>query len=131
MDGLIDVLFNRRKPFTPITIPGGSSNGYLNATTKPIFGPRLQASEKEALEDDVDTSRRKLKQNLESVGQSTENAEAHNDEVYERHKFDRRTQNAMQLPIYASKNEILENIAKCPAVVIEGSTGCGKSTQVR
>lgn len=131
MENLVDVLFNKRKPFTPISVPGGSSNGYLNTLSKQHFGPRLQASEKELLEDDVEISRQELKRNLESVGQFVNSSETHDVDIYEKYKFDRRSPNAMQLPIYASKNEIMANIAQCPTVVIEGSTGCGKSTQVR
>lgn len=127
----MDVLFNGRKPFTPIRIPGGTSNGYLTAEQKPAFGPRLQASEKESLEDDIEMTRQKLRKNLELVGKYEEETEAHGDDVYEKYRFDRRSQNAMQLPIYASKHEIMSHIAACPTVVIEGSTGCGKSTQVR
>ncbi|XP_055295310.1 probable ATP-dependent RNA helicase spindle-E [Sitodiplosis mosellana] len=130
MDPFIGLLFNKRKPFTPISIPGGSSNGYLNVTNKPTFGPRLQASEKESLEDDVDITRQKLRRNLELAGKIAEESEKTSDDIYERYKFDQRSQSSMQLPIYASKHEFLASIATCPAVVIEGSTGCGKSTQI-
>lgn len=126
---LINMMFKCGK-FKPISIAGGTSNGYLNAVNKPTFGPRFSAGEKESLEDDVHITRQKLKKNLESVGKIDENAETPIEDIYEKYKFDRRTQNAMNLPIYASKNEILASIANCPAVVIEGSTGCGKSTQV-
>lgn len=35
-----------------------------------------------------------------------------------------------QLPAYGKKNEILDLIKKNSVVIIQGSTGCGKTTQV-
>lgn len=35
-----------------------------------------------------------------------------------------------QLPVFAKKSEILEVIKKNSIVIIQGSTGCGKTTQV-
>lgn len=35
------------------------------------------------------------------------------------------------LPVYIKKCEILNLINKNPVVIIQGSTGCGKTTQVR
>lgn len=34
------------------------------------------------------------------------------------------------LPIYHARDEILEGLKKSPIILIVGSTGCGKSTQV-
>lgn len=52
------------------------------------------------------------------------------DPVYGKYKFDNTMQTDAPLPIIASRNEILHKIATNPVVVIEGDTGCGKSTQV-
>jgi len=35
-----------------------------------------------------------------------------------------------QLPVFAKKNDILDIIRKNSIVIIQGSTGCGKTTQV-
>jgi len=35
-----------------------------------------------------------------------------------------------QLPTFGKKNEILDLIKKNSVVIIQGSTGCGKTTQV-
>jgi len=35
-----------------------------------------------------------------------------------------------QLPVFAKKNDILDVIKKNSIVIIQGSTGCGKTTQV-
>lgn len=35
-----------------------------------------------------------------------------------------------ELPVYAKKSEILEGIKQNSIVIIQGSTGCGKTTQV-
>lgn len=127
----INILFNKSKPFTPVSVPGGSSNGRVMSSEKLVaFGPRLQESEKEMLQDDVEITRRKLKKNLESTGETYEDSSDCDDNVYTKYKFDQRTLDAIQLPIYASKHEILSKIANYSTVIIEGSTGCGKSTQV-
>lgn len=36
-----------------------------------------------------------------------------------------------ELPVFAKKDEILDIIKKNSIVIIQGSTGCGKTTQVR
>lgn len=35
-----------------------------------------------------------------------------------------------ELPVFAKKDEILDIIRKNSIVIIQGSTGCGKTTQV-
>lgn len=52
------------------------------------------------------------------------------DPVYEKYKFNNFIHSESPLPIFASQEEILEKIAANPVVVIQGDTGCGKSTQV-
>lgn len=49
-------------------------------------------------------------------------------ELYE--KYDFRKTNSLDLPIYASKEEILSKLKEFSTIIIVGSTGCGKSTQV-
>lgn len=35
-----------------------------------------------------------------------------------------------ELPVFAKRDEILDVVNKNPVVIIQGSTGCGKTTQV-
>lgn len=39
-------------------------------------------------------------------------------------------ENRSELPVFAKKIEILEGIKQNSIVIIQGSTGCGKTTQV-
>lgn len=50
------------------------------------------------------------------------------DGIYDRYTFDlRRDEN---LPIHDKREEIVNTIRAHPVVVLEGDTGCGKTTQV-
>lgn len=49
------------------------------------------------------------------------------DEVYNRYDFKR---NLPDLPIVEMRTKILKAIEDNPIVILEGATGCGKSTQV-
>lgn len=50
------------------------------------------------------------------------------DGVYDRYSFDIRRDE--KLPIHDRKEEIVEAIRSNPVIVLEGDTGCGKTTQV-
>ncbi|RXG53979.1 putative ATP-dependent RNA helicase TDRD9 [Armadillidium vulgare] len=50
--------------------------------------------------------------------------------VYYQYNFSKYDELAEKLPVSNWKKEILEKIENYPVIVIEGSTGCGKSTQV-
>lgn len=128
---LLNVLFNKDKPFTPISIAGGTTRGLVKRPSKIEYAQRLPQIEKESLEDEVENCRQQIRKQLEVTLNTYENLTNEEDDVYTKFKFDQRPQNAYQLPIYGSKQEILSNLAKSPTLVIEGSTGCGKSTQVR
>lgn len=52
------------------------------------------------------------------------------DPVYEKYNFKNFIHTDTVLPIFESQDEILETINANPVVVIQGDTGCGKSTQV-
>lgn len=130
---LVDIVFNKNKPFTPIRISGGSTNGRIMSQSEKLFEARLEASEKEALEEEVKLMRRNLNQNIKqscAANQNLADGEHQNDEIYKKYNFGHTTQKATQLPVHASKGKILSRIAEYQSVVIEGSTGCGKSTQV-
>lgn len=129
----IDVLFNKQKPFTPISAPGGTTNGSVVQTHRKLFVPRLHISQTQDMENDMEMTRQNFKQNLKLNCQAQDNNEASEhceDEVFTKYDFNDRKPNARDLPVYQFKDAILSNIAKYPAIVIEGSTGCGKSTQV-
>lgn len=130
---LVDIVFNKKKPFTPIRIAAGSTNGRISSQSEKLLEQRLEASEKDTLEEDVKIMRQDLNQNIKrTTTEHLDFGENQNDEmIYQKYKFDNKTQSATQLPVYASKNKILSKIAEYKSIVIEGSTGCGKSTQVR
>lgn len=50
------------------------------------------------------------------------------DGLYDRYHFDLRRDET--LPIHDSKEQIIASIRENPVIVLEGDTGCGKTTQV-
>lgn len=50
------------------------------------------------------------------------------DGIYDRYPFDTRRDES--LPIHDKRDEIIELIRTNPVVILEGDTGCGKTTQV-
>lgn len=131
---ILDIMFNKKRPFAPINISGGTTNGRISAVSQPTFVQCLDASEKEMLEDDVQISRQKVENNIKTTIRTNDDfggyaLDDHDTDVYTKYKFDRRSQTAAQLPVWHSKDKILSKITQYPTVVIEGSTGCGKSTQ--
>lgn len=50
------------------------------------------------------------------------------DDIYDRYVFDVRRDES--LPIHDKRNEIVDAIRANPVVILEGDTGCGKTTQV-
>lgn len=111
-------------------ISGGTTNGRIVSQRPPDLDRHFDATESQAYEEEVDKMQLKLKQNLISLDTEQIVDDRPMDEVYKKYNFDHRTQAATQLPVHAFKSEILSKISKFPAVVIEGSTGCGKTTQV-
>lgn len=133
MTDYFDVLFNPHRPFVPTRISGGTTNGRIISERPPDPENHLDQREKLMFEEDVDKIRQELKQKLiaidtEQIDEPTTDRPM--DEVYKKYNFSHRTQTATQLPVHAFKSEILTKISEFPAVVIEGSTGCGKTTQV-
>lgn len=129
---LAEILFNKNKPFTPVIISGGSTNGRVRVENRIAVKQHLIPSEMEALEDDVSQMRRKLEVDLKTmrVDEAVASESPEINEVYQKYEFNQRSQHSNQLPIWASKARILSKIAEYPSIVVEGSTGCGKSTQV-
>ncbi|XP_031618969.1 probable ATP-dependent RNA helicase spindle-E [Contarinia nasturtii] len=127
----LDIMFSKGKPFTPISVTGGSTNGRVKAYIKPLtIKTRLLDDEKDMFEDDIEETRQRLKKNLERMGEIDVTDDNFSDDVYTKYNFNTRTSNGYALPIYSSKRDILENVSKFQSVVIEADTGCGKSTQV-
>lgn len=52
------------------------------------------------------------------------------DEVYKKYDFKQDNSTENQLPIASSKAILLKSIDKNPVIVVQGDTGCGKSTQL-
>lgn len=132
MTDYFDVLFNPHRPFVPTRISGGTTNGRIISERQQDPERHLDQRERLTYENDVDKMRLELKQQLIQIGteEIDEFRDCPADEVYKKYSFNHRTQAATQLPVHAFKSEILSKISKYPAVVIEGSTGCGKTTQV-
>lgn len=131
-----EIMFNKKKPFTPIVISGGTTNGRISNMFNPQIPNRLQSSEKEAWENEIESTRVQLDQRMKlskaaNDGIAASEVDEHDEnDIYKKYKFDRRSKEAAQLPVYAMKEKILKVIEESASVVIEGSTGCGKSTQV-
>lgn len=131
MEEIVNVLFQRNKPFTPIRISGGTTNGRVKSQPQISVEKRLEVHERELYEDDIEYMRRELQENIRLADAEQDlTSGGQTDEVYKKYRFDERTQNATQLPVYASQGKILSKISEYSSVIIEGSTGCGKSTQV-
>lgn len=129
----LDIMFNKNRPFKPIKISGGTTNGRIKITEQREPVTRLPQSDLSILEDDVANMRQKLINNIKDTMANEDNLGVPLDEgdtIYKKYKFDQRSVSAKNLPIYASEKKIVSKISKYPVVVIEGSTGCGKSTQV-
>lgn len=61
--------------------------------------------------------------------EEADQTQAKADDIYSRYKFDLNT-NTSALPIEQSKNEILNLLNAHNVIIIQGQTGCGKTTQV-
>lgn len=131
-----DILFSKNKPFQPIKISGGSTNGRISNLSAPRVPNRLLASDKETWESEIESTRGQLEQQMklaksaEGTFVASEVDEHDENDIYKKYSFDRRSKEATQLPVYGMKEKILKVIEESASVVIEGSTGCGKSTQV-
>lgn len=112
----------------------GTTNGRV--APKPQPPPKrdqiLNHSTTSKLENEIDEARDELWARLSAKQPATANDTITNVEesIYDKYNFNRLYNANQQLPIYAAHDEILSTIANNPTVVIEGSTGCGKSTQV-
>lgn len=72
------------------------------------------------------------KSNEPETGEEFHIDEDEPDPVYAKYKFDNFIQsNAKELPIIAQREVLLDAIEANPVIVVQGDTGCGKSTQVK
>lgn len=126
----MDILFN--DDFLPRIISGGTTNGRIVVTKQPQKLQCLDRRERETFEDDIHCVRKKVENSIKNTSNhdAASNDIVHDDEVYTKYKFEKRSKSAAKLPVWSSKSEILQKITENPSVVIEGCTGCGKSTQV-
>lgn len=131
-----EIMFPKDRLFTPIRISGGTTNGRVINEFKARAQQRFQQSEKDGWEKDIEDTAEQLSQQMSSAGISSEACaqsvidQDEENNIYQKYNFDRRSFESDQLPVYASKDKILKKIAESRTVVIEGATGCGKSTQV-
>lgn len=90
--------------------------------------PKLSSLEMEMIENSIDS----MRQRIDQIQQLSDIADKPTDlistDVYKKFDFD--TASSKHLPIYSSKEAILETIKRHYATIIVGNTGCGKTTQV-
>ncbi|CAK1553904.1 unnamed protein product [Leptosia nina] len=68
-------------------------------------------------------------EHLTTIGSSFEPNAAQPEAIYSKYTFQKK-EDTRYLPINEHQNEIIEKIAEAPVLIIEGPTGCGKTTQV-
>lgn len=130
-----DTLFEIRNGFV-LWFKGGTTNGRIAKLPNPTAPERLQSIEKDAWAHEISVTKNKLQRMLQVSRETSEGFEEnalgeHDDnDIYGKYKFEGPSRDAAKLPVYALKDKIIKTIAASPSVVIEGSTGCGKSTQV-
>lgn len=131
-----EIMFPKGRLFTPIRISGGTTNGRIVNEFRARTQQRFQQSDRDCWEKDIEDTAEQLSQQMSSAGISNETCvqsvidQEEENNIYEKYNFERRSFESGQLPVYASKDKILKKIAESRTVVIEGATGCGKSTQV-
>lgn len=112
---------------------GGSTLGCVNPS-KPKqteSKPRLTRQDKRELEEDVEKMRQQIDEEFKKhhVYNDDHNVNENDyDDVYDRYKFDQYDNSGM-LPIYSSKRKILKVLEESPILILQGATGCGKTTQ--
>lgn len=129
MDEWEAMLDGRNLPYRSLE---GTTNGRVVSTlnTNQHRKPVLNGRATSMLEDEIEEARNQLFDRLK-ISKNTINASGNIEaSVYEKYNFERLLTSSHDLPVYKKKDEILATIEKHPTVVIEGSTGCGKSTQV-
>lgn len=113
---------------------GGSTLGCVNLS-KPKQNeskPQLTRYDKRELEEDVENMRQKIDEAFKTKqihNDYHDGNEKNYDNVYDRYKFDQYNSSG-KLPIYSSKRKILKVLEESPVLILQGSTGCGKTTQV-
>lgn len=112
---------------------GGSTLGCVNQS-KPKQNeskPRLTRHDKREMEEDVEKMRQRIDEAFKAkqvYKDDHDENEKDYDDIYDRYKFDQ-YENSGKLPIYSSKQKILKVLAESPVLILQGSTGCGKTTQ--
>uniref|UniRef100_A0A1A9UDK7 Probable ATP-dependent RNA helicase spindle-E n=1 Tax=Glossina austeni TaxID=7395 RepID=A0A1A9UDK7_GLOAU len=141
----IEDFFNISKDFVPRIISVERPRDDVASTSKTA----LQLFKRHAPEEDCKTSKKLrghdgCKETSEKLHRSNEDPEAANFSIddlteetepikadggiYARYVFDLNRDSS--LPIYDAKEKIIDAIRKNPVVILEGDTGCGKTTQV-
>ncbi|GAB0093242.1 Probable ATP-dependent RNA helicase spindle-E [Sergentomyia squamirostris] len=120
-------------------IAGGLVNAFLekDAITRPFpsdnrtYAEKFQESERQAFLQVKVEQDEEMKMDFESEDGACGGEDIGpglNEDIYKKYNFTRKK--TPRLPILKFRKEILETLEKNPVVVIEGATGCGKTTQV-
>ncbi|KAL9900670.1 putative ATP-dependent RNA helicase spindle-E isoform 1-T2 [Glossina fuscipes fuscipes] len=143
----IEDFFNISKDFVPRTAPVERPRDEVASTSKtalellkrhaPIFPEDCKTLKKLRRHDDCKETNEKLHRSnqdpevanfsIDDLGEETEPVKVDGG-IYERYVFDLSRDSS--LPIYDAKEKIIDAIRKNPVVILEGDTGCGKTTQV-
>lgn len=131
----VEAFFDVTKPHKPIVLRGGTTGGrvVVPPDPKPSREIRFNEAEKRAMEADVEDMRRKMELQTLAVPRKSEDEGAvssDSDPVYTRYNFTDRAHPNTFLPIDSIKDDILSKLKTHKAIVVDGATGCGKSTRV-
>lgn len=112
------------------TIFRGSTSQIFSSETNNNTWSRqkLSSMEKKMIENSIDSMRHRIDQIQQLPDVDDEPTVVISTDVYKNFDFD--TASSKHLPIYSSKDAILEAIERHYATIIVGNTGCGKTTQV-
>lgn len=127
----IDKYFTRLEPLVRKPVFTGTSARcrIVPSTSQPKRPIKLTGDVKETLEEDIECMREMMKKNMMVNNVVTDASDGAIDDVHVRYNL-KKSHSSRKLPIYESKQQILEALEKNSALVITGNTGCGKTTQV-
>lgn len=128
---------DRDRDWWSSTMAQSSGTVFRSSTSQIVSGetnnntwsqPKLSSMAKELIENSIDSMRERIDQIQQLPDVKHEPTDGISTDVYKSFDFD--TASSKHLPIYSSKDAILEAIKRHYATIIVGNTGCGKTTQV-
>lgn len=130
--------FDLSKPLKKTIIHSGTTQGrvVVPVDPQPPRNTRKDQMNMENLEKDVEEMRKKVQTALKIKSDNHNNNHEGNgvgDEIYEKYYFGHRSETTSILPINneSIKADLLSKLKEYPVIVVDGHTGCGKSTQVK